>query len=658
MNIKYRNELGGGEMKLLYLWKPKYGHLQFADGIAFSPEYRFEFLRDNCELKIMSKPYISNFYGKNISEITAIVGSNGSGKTTVALNICRYCETTKAIVANNSTPDEEFVQVYKRDEEILIYYYLSGCKLTYYCDLKLIKCYDVSRLNDDGEFGYARESNKHNLTSVYITNIFNPDDMTIRSKMPNLAIGSTNHSVAYSPSNCMRLAKSRYKDGYGAGADGIHGRIWSHINYYEKRMSDDGFRAYENYHGELFIRCYLNAPKDIINALPIFHNYILGVHQFGSYINGLEPDDPNLNEIDKSVMEIQRKNKNFDSLNRTVFEQCFINILCEADLHFGYIKKDNGDLTRSKVGEILDEYWISKECHIDIDLLNKISSGILNWENKNQNFEKTVWLQQLKNSIEVFERYKDDKFITSKDGSVSIQKFGEMDYILKFFLSECERDVSFFHRYFIFTPLPSSAGELALVNIFAYINDALTKKNNNNVILVIDEIDAMLHPIWQQMILKNLVEYIEKRYYEKQFQIVFTTHSPIILSDMTSDRVVKLKKEGGIVNVNTCINPILGANIEKLFYDDFFMDKGSIGELAKSHILEVLNYNNGEMNISYERAEYILSNIGEPFVKNKLKRDFDRTRSPETSEELISMIKKMGSNEALRILKETSAKED
>lgn len=646
-------------MKLLYLWKRKHGNLQFVGGITFSPEYKFEFSRDECNLIITSNPYIPNFYGSNISEVIAIVGANGSGKTTVALNTCCYCESIKAIVDTNAIPDEEFVQVYKIDEEIWIYYYLSGRILEYSEKVNVTKCYDVFKLNNNGNFGYEKEFDRHNLTVVYITNIFNPEDMTFRSKIPSLAVGDTNRSIAYSPSNRLKIAKGRFKDGYGASTDGLYGLIWANITEYEKRMSNDGLKDYEDYCGELFIRCYKNAPDEIIATLPIFQNYLLGVHQFGSYMYGKGWEDDKLDDFDKVVVEILRKIKDFDIINQSIFKQCFINVICEADLHFGFIKMDTRGVVRSKVGEAIDKYWESKECCIDINLLRTIKDSILNWENPENDFTNTGWLIQLQNSIEIFENYKYDELKTAKDGAAIIQNFGANDYILDFFLSECERDFSYFHRYFIFTPLPSSAGELALVNIFAYLNDALTQKNTDNVILIIDEIDAMLHPVWQQMILKSLVGYIEKRYADKQFQIVFTTHSPIILSDITSDRVVKLKKDSGIVTVYECTEPILGANIEKLFYDDFFMDKGSIGEFAKSKISEVLKYTKGDKNISGSVANYIVSNIGEPFVKNKLQGELDNMRTDElVLNQLKSMIDRTGPEEALRILIENSTKEE
>ncbi len=69
-------------MKLLYLWKAKYDYLNIDNGISFSPEYTIAFNRATLKITLKhNEGYIPRFYGKNIREVTAIVGANGSGKT-------------------------------------------------------------------------------------------------------------------------------------------------------------------------------------------------------------------------------------------------------------------------------------------------------------------------------------------------------------------------------------------------------------------------------------------------------------------------------------------------------------------------------------------------------------------------------------------------
>ena len=71
-------------MELVYLWVENYKNIH-QQGFNFSP--RFTCSYENDELKIIDKektkePYLKNFFGDNIN-ITAVVGENGSGKSSV-----------------------------------------------------------------------------------------------------------------------------------------------------------------------------------------------------------------------------------------------------------------------------------------------------------------------------------------------------------------------------------------------------------------------------------------------------------------------------------------------------------------------------------------------------------------------------------------------
>ena len=72
-------------MELVYLWVEDYKNIQ-KQGFNFSPRFRCEYDEKTKELNIIDKDemgefYPKNFFGDNIN-VTAIVGENGSGKTT------------------------------------------------------------------------------------------------------------------------------------------------------------------------------------------------------------------------------------------------------------------------------------------------------------------------------------------------------------------------------------------------------------------------------------------------------------------------------------------------------------------------------------------------------------------------------------------------
>ena len=148
-------------------------------------------------------------------------------------------------------------------------------------------------------------------------------------------------------------------------------------------------------------------------------------------------------------------------------------------------------------------------------------------------------------------------------------------------------------------------------------------ETEGSILLIVDEIDAFLHPKWQQDILMCMTEWInrEKKFKKKKVQIILASHSPIILSDIPDDRVIYLKKLCRVVSKD---NPTFGANISRLFYDSFFMDDGSIGAFSKGKIQAAADYiGNKECGVGKREAEYIIEIIGETFVKKKLQKDWE-----------------------------------
>lgn len=86
-----------------------------------------------------------------------------------------------------------------------------------------------------------------------------------------------------------------------------------------------------------------------------------------------------------------------------------------------------------------------------------------------------------------------------------------------------------------------SSGERAFQNIFTWLNliPLFSKiyKNFNvslrgTVLLLIDELDLYLHPDWQTIFMKKLLEEIRSQFSKYKVQIVFATHSPLCISDI------------------------------------------------------------------------------------------------------------------------------
>ena len=143
--------MGEKIMELIYVYIEKFDNFIFKQGIQLSNDFNIE--NNNGELLIKrNKDYLKNFYGENISNISVLVGKNGSGKTTILdiLGMDRE-DRLKNSIKKKSVKDEYF----------LLYY--------------------IGR-NDDGDDMYGIEVMGENVLSNMIKNIDNGTDDEIYDK--------------------------------------------------------------------------------------------------------------------------------------------------------------------------------------------------------------------------------------------------------------------------------------------------------------------------------------------------------------------------------------------------------------------------------------------------------------------------------------------
>ncbi|MCD7878800.1 MAG: ATP-binding protein, partial [Candidatus Gastranaerophilales bacterium] len=147
-----------------------------------------------------------------------------------------------------------------------------------------------------------------------------------------------------------------------------------------------------------------------------------------------------------------------------------------------------------------------------------------------------------------------------------------------------------------------STGEQRILRFFAdvyYCAAGLENEYETNVFLF-DEIDLSWHPEWQRKMvyyIKDIFDNIIMPNSERKINLIFTTHSPFILSDMPSNNVVLLaRNKNGNTVVDSNKNDTFGANIHTLLAKSFFM-KSTMGAFAQKKIQEAaqeLNNNSKE----------------------------------------------------------------
>lgn len=114
--------------------------------------------------------------------------------------------------------------------------------------------------------------------------------------------------------------------------------------------------------------------------------------------------------------------------------------------------------------------------------------------------------------------------------------------------------------------------------------DAITP----NLIVLMDEPESYMHPELCRCFLKNLFELISKRSEGSSLQVILTTHSPFMLSDVLSSQVIKMDiDEQGLCKIAQGGRETFAANVHTIMADSFFLDY-TIGEYAREFLTEKL----------------------------------------------------------------------
>lgn len=161
--------------------------------------------------------------------------------------------------------------------------------------------------------------------------------------------------------------------------------------------------------------------------------------------------------------------------------------------------------------------------------------------------------------------------------------------------------------------------------------------------LVLDEIELYYHPEYQRKFINYLLIGIEKLKIEniKGINIIFSTHSPFILSDIPNQNIIRLIE--GEPQKSLPADKTFGANIHDLLANDFFLKNGFMGEFAHKYIMELIEEINNldEVILLKEHNSYIrkVEIIDEPFIKYKLTEALEN-RKPKFENDLDVLIAK------------------
>lgn len=685
-------------MELIGLIVKKYNNISWNEPIIFNSNYTIEW--KNQHLKVNKvEDSVPNFYGDSISNITAIVGNNGVGKTTILDLI-------------GCTKEER--KYHALDSSYCLIFWDSNVLLEMFN-------FDIESIEINS---HIEQINKFKYTGIYKS-----------GTVEDTQIG-----------NIYYFQSSKVLRGY-EDYNGLIKRRYGNSKQFSLKDAKSKFDAYEllvdkefisnssNYKWEIRINTFEKTLDDLTDycfrkVLPLdwmyeenFKNIISGWgfgdedfhiidNEYNSYLVGFFLQDTDIELIDfYQYIEYKKYNNIDEALKDDEFQKRFERLILEFK-HFVVFNRF-GFIFQEFFGRVSFEEFLEKGLALSFNELqilnvlvdtymyirdlyfpnyNKVSNAddiVANWEILFEDI--TIFFTQLLDKD--FVREDDGEFVgedlpydkckdlgvepsddiieyinftarflrefyqlndnlKSIDAQSCIVKIDFEDQSVKDFIDELRTTIDFTEKrkinlinergeaiWFQVREV-TSKGEKNLLDLVALIK---TRSFEGNYIILVDEIEEGLHLEWSRRLINFLINEFNK-FSNAKIQFIFTTHSPFMLSDIKNGNVICLVKDEEDVKLKLMRNTF-AKNIQEIMHDDMFI-KDIYGEFAISKINKIIKeldpLQDSDILVYYLTKENLLSEIdmiSEPLLRNKLYEMYERKFQESTIENRIKQLK-------------------
>jgi predicted ATP-binding protein involved in virulence len=573
--------------------------------------YIFEPLSNN-EIKItpsVNPDFIDGFWGDNISLISAIVGENGTGKTSLLKELIMSKDKLRdKTFLNNITcvyelNDKDFVvfsnfehnyEKVKNPERIVFQYY--NPVLDY--DFENIMSY----INPSNFFEGSLE--EYHLKILEYQIIFNYSIVSTQLKKIHLKDFPRFGSV---------LIKSRlhYK------MDFKKTFALSNLQDVMSEFLEEVFKKYPNTNKSY--EQYLHDQTSFIKNIEVSILVILVLEITHAVIKGLGNPKYTISQIleGNDFIEILKKFKEqyiYSNLDKDTFAKYENLTIAEFII---YIESSDDKVVPHKntIKIILESFEIFEDFYKELLIID--TKNGFEMVKENLFFSNSSNDEKITNSIVNF--IKLYRTLVNKLNRLNVKN----NSLLEFSFFDKAND----------SKLRLSSGEKALLNLYSIIynyslNSEIIFHSWENFIFLLDEADLGFHPEWKKKFINSIIKVIPSLIADiktlKSIQIIFTTHDPLTLSDIPNSNIVYLKKNNNnkteVLKDNKRPTKSFGANITDLLADSFFINDGLIGDFAKGKINDLIQWLNDEKRDLSKKLEskQIIEIIDEPLMKNKL----------------------------------------
>jgi hypothetical protein len=642
-------------MELLYLWIEDFRNIK-KQGFDFSAEFKFQVIGNDksqnngyLEYKLViskNESFVDLFDG-NIINVTGIIGKNGSGKSTLL-----HC--LKIMIGKLSILVCPLIFCLRDNETGIIktYYYNGGgdkdmiplnvtveagksIKQKY--KINQPKAYTIDRFSIDSSRVKGLDFDFGSFAICYFSNAFDSHRENIYEGIHNV---STNYKVE---SFLKDYIVSKEKAAQRRKKEVPKVELWpSHILQYHK----------SELKGLLKFLAYANTRKS--TPLVLLPKTLVIEFKFEDYEFLANDEQNNFLHEKKDIEEIQKiaiglvnqsKDKRMNFLNMIILTS-FYHVLKKDILQPEIVSMDETRMLIKKIPQNPNELFT---------VLKQIMAPLSKVKDESQE-SKTIseFLgKSFENAIRKIQ-FSDVESISDNKIHYRLKIENNLWAVLSLIFDLKTLEDASYMDYSWYGGL--STGQEAFLTHFARLNDLKNRLGTKPILLLIDEGDLYFHPEWQKRYFSELIDYTKFLFPRNKVQIIITTHSPFIASDLPKQNLIFLKQDAeGMCQVanNDIQFETFGSNIHELFTNSFFLADGLMGEFARTRIAELIKELNSAERISREEYENNYKNrieiIGESFIQAKL---FELVASKTDNDVIDSIIEIRNSEiERLRMLK-------
>ena len=274
------------------------------------------------------------------------------------------------------------------------------------------------------------------------------------------------------------------------------------------------------------------------------------------------------------------------------------------------------------------------------------------------------YVESIISIVKVFRKFRyvstkiedDSEYILLKYSKMNRNLFKELNEKLTNYVISKERlNKTYYYPLIVDTPnYHMSTGEGNLIEIFSQLYTYLSmhEESSEDIILLVDELESGMHLEWSrrliQILIDNLSEILEDEGKGRKIQLIFTTHSPYMLSDIKPGNVIMIEKnqETGYSEGKVLQNTF-AKNIQEIMKENLI--DNIYGDFALAKINSMIERLNGEEEHEGNEEELLkeIHLISEPILRNKLLEMYDKKYN--TSEFSIEkQLQKLNLNEEQR----------